>query len=282
MVALMLENVDGLFRMVDENGMFRWQMGLRRLRDGWLDVTASDREFLLAEKRHLLESHYSQVVAMVNGMEGPSTEIFEAVTEFVAAAGFDVDVSAGGGVHPLVAAALHTVEDLVVMVERDGQLVFGGGVVCFPNRWDLPSKLGKTMREVHAPVPGLNGQMGSRVDSVLSRLRLGEIFGRCGWGVIDSSELFQPVNPVGKTIGDANFSDLFLRVEEETLRRFKSQQAILFTIRTHLYSLVDVLADPVLAEEFRKVAVALPPEVAAYKNMMENQPDLQTGTQFTL
>lgn len=263
----MVEGVDGLFRMVDEDGEFRWRMGLRRLRDGWLDVTSSDRELLLAEKRRLLRSHYSQVVAMVDGMEEPSLEILDAVTSFVGSAGVEVDVC-GGDVHPLVAAALLTVEDLVVMVERDGRLVFGGGVVCFPNRWDLPSKLGKTMGEVHAPVPGLNEQMGSRIDSVLSRLQVGEIFGRNGWGVIDTPELFQPVNPLGKTLDGADPAGLFLRVEQETLRRFESQHAILFTIRTRLYPLVDVLADPVLAEDFRKVAVALPPEVAEYKNMV--------------
>ena len=38
------------------------------------------------------------------------------------------------------------------MVERDGRLVFGAGSVCFPNRWDLRSKLGLTLADVHAPV----------------------------------------------------------------------------------------------------------------------------------
>lgn len=266
MGARTLKDLDGAFRMVDGDGTFGWRMGLQRLRDGWLDVTAPDRGDLLAEKRRILDAHYPQAVVLLDGIEGPSTEILDAVVASLAEAGAPVG-SIDGDAHPLVAAALLTVEDLVVMVERDGRLVFGGGVVCFPNRWDLPSKVGKTMAEVHAPVPRLNEQAGARIDGFLSSLRVGQVFGRRGWGVIDTPDLFQPVNPAGKTVADADPGDLFLRVEDETLQRFTSHNVVLFTIRTRLHRLTDVLADPVLAAEFRAVAAVLPDDVADYKNM---------------
>ena len=60
------------------------------------------------------------------------------------------DVSLDPGLHLLDAAARLVPEDLVVMVERDGRLVFGGGSVCFPNRCDLQSKLGAELAAGHS------------------------------------------------------------------------------------------------------------------------------------
>ena len=82
----------------------------------------------------------------------------------------------------------------MVLVERPEGLVVGGGSVCFPNRWDLTSKLGLRLADVHAPVSRLNDQLGGSVDTFFERLRPDRSFWRLGWSVLDTGELYQPTN----------------------------------------------------------------------------------------
>ena len=52
----------------------------------------------------------------------------------------------GSSLHPLDVASRLVQEDLIVMIEhRRRRMVFGAGSVCFPNRWDLRSKLGRSL-----------------------------------------------------------------------------------------------------------------------------------------
>ena len=98
------------------------------------------------------------------------------------------------GAHPLDTAGRLVQEDLVVLVERAEGLVVGGGSVCFPNRWDLGSKLGLRLVDVHAPVSRLNDQLGGSVETFFERLRPDRSFWRLGWSVLDTGELYQPTD----------------------------------------------------------------------------------------
>ena len=119
--------------------------------------------------------------------------------------------------HPLDAAARLVPEDLVLLVERDGRLVFGGGSVCFPNRWDLRSKLGLSMAGVHAPVDRLNDQLEAPIDGFFDRLTPERSFWRLGWGVLDTADWYTPVDGTASPRPVAPAPDQhYLRVERET------------------------------------------------------------------
>jgi hypothetical protein len=171
--------------------------------------------------------------------------------------------------HPLDAIARHIQEDLVVMGERNGHMVVVAGSVCFPNRWDLPSKLGRTMTEVHEPVALLNDQLERVIDDVLRRLSPERPMWRLGWGVIDTDDLYQPLDgTAGPRPIDAAPSDHFLRIERETLTRLPITNCVLFTIRTHQMALPDVKASD--AESARALADAIasmPDPIADYKQL---------------
>ncbi|MDF2731718.1 MAG: hypothetical protein K0S92_343 [Desertimonas sp.] len=177
-------------------------------------------------------------------------------------------VGVDGSLHPLDAASRLVQEDLVVMIERHGELVFGAGSVCFPNRWDLRSKLGLPLREVHAPVSLLNEQLGDTIDRFFDRLTPDRSFWRLGWGVLDSVDLYQPLDgtaaPRPATPGPG---DLVVRVERETLRRFPRTGCVLFTIRTHLAKAAELAADPRHGPVIAEALAAMPPAVRQYKQV---------------
>jgi hypothetical protein len=249
--------------------VFRWRLGLRPLDlDRWFEFGA-DADHLLARKRELCARHHDTVFVALDDAEAEAAEVATAIVEHLAAVHPDRD---GPGLdptlHPLDAAARLVPEDLVLMVERDGELVVGAGSVCFPNRWDLRSKLGRTLTQVHAPVPRLNEQLGAAVDGFLDRLGPDRAYWRLGWGLLDTDDLYTPLDGTAASRpSDPGPDDLHVRVERETLRRFPATNCVLFTIRTYLAPLRQVAGDPAAAGRLAAAVATMPDDVRTYKDL---------------
>ena len=160
------------------------------------------------------------------------------------------------------------------MAERDGRMVFVAGSVCFPNRWDLRSKLGRTMSEVHEPVALLNEQLEGVIDDVLRRLSPDRPMWRLGWGVIDTDDLYQPLDGTAAPRPvDAPPAAHHLRIERETLTRHPNTGCILFTIRTHQMPLPDLrLVDAASAAALADAIASMPDPIGDYKQLRHTGP----------
>ena len=256
---------------------FRWRLGVRPLdlRD-WIELGEGADE-AIAEKRRLNADHPATVFAALDDVEAESRQVAEALLahlrnrfpERYAAAALD------GALHSLDAAARLVPEDLVLLVERGGRLVFGAGSVCFPNRWDLRSKIGLTLSEVHRPVALLNEQLEAPIDGFFARLTPARSFWRLGWGVLDTQDWYTPTDGTGaaRPIAPAP-EQLFLRVERETLRRFPRTNAVLFTIRTYVTPIPAVAGDAGVAGRLADALDALPESVRTYKDLVAHVPAL--------
>ena len=154
------------------------------------------------------------------------------------------------------------------MVERDGHLVFGAGSVCFPNRWDLGSKIGLSLADVHAPVALLNEQLRGPIDRFFERLTPARSFWRLGWGVLDTADWYTPTDgSASRRPVDPVPDALYLRVERETLRRFPETNAVLFTIRTYVTPIPSVARDAATARRLADALSGLPDPVQMYKDV---------------
>jgi hypothetical protein len=216
--------------------------------------------------------HPDTAFAVLDGVEPECDEIAQTMLQHLVShwpdrySGVVVDPS----LHPLDAIARLVPKDLVILVERDGHMVCGGGSVCFPNRWDLRSKLGASLAAVHAPVGRLNEQLEAVIDGFIGRLRPERSFWRLGWGILDTSDGYTPVDgTAAPRPSSPTLKDLHVRVERETLRRFPHTNAVLFTIRTYLTPLRSVLDDPEDAEAIRRVVDVMPTDVRSYKEITD-------------
>jgi hypothetical protein len=249
---------------------FRWRLGLRPLDlADWIEG-GPDGDEAVAQKAVLVEEHHDTVFATIEGIEAESCEVAGLIIEQLRSRWPDRhrDVAIDPDLHPLDAIGRLVPEDLVLMVERDGRLVFGGGSVCFPNRWDLRSKLGLTMAEVHAPVAELNHQLEGPIDRFLGRLTPERSFWRLGWGILDTDDWYTPIDgtcPPQQTHPEP--ASMFLRVERETLRRFPRTRAVLFTIGTSVAPLSTVAVDVDLSNRLAGALEHMPPSVRAYKDL---------------
>jgi len=253
---------------------FRWRLGIRSLDpvEWFIFDENADRELNL--KKQLSVDFPHTTFGTIDGVSDEIEEVTSVISNHLSAVHADrfsrlhVDAS----LNPLVAISMHVQEDLIVMVERDGKLIFGAGSVHFPNRWDLRSKLGLSMREVHAPVASLNDQLEPAIDDFLARLSVGKPVWRLGWGVIDNAHLYQPTDGTAPArLGRVAPADHYLRVERETLTRFPRTRCVLFTIRTFLTPLTTTAKDHESGNSLANALDALPPDIAGYKQLTENR-----------
>ncbi len=288
-----------------QSGAFRWRLGLHALDVAdWIQIGPA-YEHDLAIKRDVLARHPSTVLSFVPGIEDEASEVLRALLHhltkrwpewFTIDDGTIANLRTGetfeldgwrdradiGALHPLDIAGRLVQEDLLLLVERADGLVVGGGSVCFPNRWDLSSKLGLRLVEVHAPVSRLNDQLGGSVDTFFERLRPERSFWRLGWSVLDTGELYQPTDGTAPPIdplpgADGGAEDwaaerLFLRVERETFRRFPDTRCVVFTLRTYVRPLAHLATRPIDARRLAEALQAMPADVADYKKVTELTP----------
>jgi hypothetical protein len=148
---------------------WRMAMGLRPLdMDHWLEVDAR-RDDELEQKRQLLDTSYDVVVATNPEGDAGSRELLAEVTSFLEVHQPRIALSVRDDDHPVVAAARLVQEDLCVLVRSDAWRL-QAACVCFPSRWNLASKLGTTLDDIHAPVPTYDVELSKPTNAFFERL----------------------------------------------------------------------------------------------------------------
>ena len=150
--------------------------------------------------------------------------------------------------HPLERAGLSIQEDLCLIQRVNEGWRLEAASLCFPSRWRLEDKIGKSMTGVHGPVDGYRELLDRKVDSFFDRLGPDPVWRR-NWFIHPDNSLYQPDRPVGgdPIIPSSDIGEkLFVRSERQTLRALELTDWILFTIRvqqTSLKNLIDTRKD---------------------------------------
>jgi hypothetical protein len=148
------------------------------------------------------------------------------------------------------------------------QLPFVAGVVCSPSRWRLKEKIGLDMLAVHKPVALYAEHIGAAVDTTLTRLSPEKPIWRSNWTLEDHPSLFQPFSPDRPLVDHP--SELWIRIERETLRRLPHTRGILFTIRGFQEPLSSyVQRGPEVVRTLRELVARLPDSLARYKSVYD-------------
>ena len=115
-------------------------------------------------------------------------------------------------------------------------------------------------------MPGYKEKIDSRVNKIFLNLPDKKIFERFNWSIFDSPELFQPINSKRLVeIENIEPSELFLRVERQTIRRVDKSMAVLFTVRVHVDPITSILKDKEMILDLIKAINNLEEDMKAYK-----------------
>ena len=244
----------------------------------------------LAEKRRLLAERRDDVLRIMPAAAAGARETLALLSEHLPrrypqiyrqegarlanrATGEIWDLAADD-LHPLELASRLVQEDLCLMGREDGddRYRLTGACVCFPTRWRMPEKLGRSLNAIHEPVPHYDPALTSPMDRLFARLPVERPMWRLNVSILDSPALFQPGGhqraagepPItAQNAGDS----LWLRMERQTLRRLPQSGDILFTIRVYSRPLGALAGRPERAERLAAVLRGVDAELAAYKGI---------------
>ena len=243
-------------------GPWKLAMGLNALDPAdwlWRDAHFADE---IAERQALLARHRDQVLAMLPEAAPAVAELIDMVEAHLGSA----PASNAG----LAALASLAQEDFCLMqAQPDGAYALTAALLCFPAHWRLAEKLGRKMSEIHAPVPGFNERLGAPADRFFTNLRPERPVWRANWSVVESPALFhpQPREPRADLTAENAGRLLWLRVERQTLRRLPQSGAVVFTIRTLVRQLAELVASPGVAAPLAERLRELEPGMAGYKGL---------------
>jgi hypothetical protein len=176
---------------------------------------------------------------------------------------------------PLYFISLHVQEDLIYMMQRDGDLYLDAGQLCFPANWSLAFNLGMKFKAIHHPIPGFKEEgLDERILQFLKRLEAGNPWERKNWSLmagdrLDTSlETFDEWGKLRKSVTKENAGELVhLRVEVQKLFRLPRTNSILFTIHTHLISLEKLTSNGEWLQQFYEILSELPEKIYDYKGI---------------
>ena len=226
---------------------FQLKLGLRpRQESCWLprkNLFGSDteRDEQIRQKQHLFAHNHADIFAAFPSASTASAEMLRMVCDHITSHHHAPLPHIDHTQHPLEAAARLVPEDLLLLAPRrqnnsdDPSWHLEAAALAFPAHWVLAEKMGQPMRMIHQPVPHYDERLTRPVDRFFTAMKIGPISSRMNWSLQIGSELFTPRRVSRKAAANNDdFHQLFLRVENQTLRKLPDTGYILFTIRTHM------------------------------------------------
>lgn len=270
-------------------------MGLNPLPvQNWIEIDADFAEYL-SLKQHLLTQRYPDVFVSLPGSEVAQAEVLQLLVAHLLhyfPQQYCGDFSDPGecdrlhnritgqvwhradfAANPLDLAGRLVQEDLCVMLPQAETYILAAASVCFPSRWSLPEKMGQPIAQIHQHVPGYADKLDRPVNHFFDRLKPDYPGYRLNWGIVDSPDLFLDQRS-GNTdpapnITAANAGErLWLRVERQTLRRLPVSNGVLFTIRTYVHPLYQLMDDVEVVQSLKTAIQQIPTAMQIYKNLL--------------
>lgn len=254
-------------------------------------VQAAERE-LLDEMVDYLLSRYPDYFSREGNL------VFSPLT------GLAIDVGQQGA-EPLVALALLASEDLLILLpnrhgpQGDSAYMLKAGALLFPNDWALRShfslprpeqneaaalaaweearrkstkaaRLGKTPYEIHdGHVAHYMENFASRVDMFFSQMKPGMRTWRRNWGMRLTDELCLHSDMAHPPLPDATADNWewygYLRSEHEVFIKLPKSGAVIFSIKTYMWKLSELIKNPVALQALLAADANLAPTMFEYR-----------------
>ena len=234
----------------------------------------------LAEKARLLDTRRGQIFAL----RPPALAAAREAADFVSAAlnhpALPTTDSDGKAV--FLACCQLIPEDVLLLLpaasKTEPEWYLQGGLLAFPGHWQLGEKMGKTLAELHSPVPEFAQRLARPVNRFFTRMQEATPSWRQNWSLQTDDRLYAPDREAIKLkklspalVGHS----VFVRIETQHFYKLPASGAVMFFIRTSLAPL-DFWQDKIspiaeLATQLRQLS----PAMTAYKGLGGMLPALE-------
>jgi hypothetical protein len=256
--------------------------------DWWLEVenTYQSRIF---ERRGLFKEHGSKVLDYLPGSELACKELMEMCLQFYCARyPMLFSISSDGSIfhngilredtdiksmHPLHILLNNIPEDFAVVLrsETDGMYYFRAGVICSSLGWNVGTKIGMTLKDIHKPIPDYKEKMSFSMDRYFSKMPTNAPIQRGSWGLEIGKPLFMPVGHPHEKLRAVQkpgltIEECYLRVDWQTLRRLPLSAAIVFNFKAIFTPVTEFRDEPYIPELLLKILKEGKKNLMEYKN----------------
>lgn len=162
---------------------------------------------------------------------------------------------------PPLQVLLHNIPEDFALVLRsplDGKYYFRAGVICSSLGWNVSTKIGLRLEQIHAPIPDYKAKMAFSMDRFFSKLSTNAPIQRGSWGFEVGSPLFMPPGHPHEKLResqqpDLRIEDCTLRVDWQTLRRLPLSGAIAFNFKAIFTPITEFRDEPYIPALVLKV-----------------------------
>ncbi|MDG1133589.1 MAG: DUF3445 domain-containing protein [Pseudomonadales bacterium] len=213
-----------------QGGKSKYRLGLAPIEiTHWFPIPMTND--VIAHKTQLLKDCYDQVVAVAD----------------IAQAGIAAQQALASrrpktqAHYPdLVANLAMQVPDDLCLMQTNAPQRLVAACVCSPSYWDVRTKIGRPLREIHQPVESMNEKIGDPIERFISNAPLMKPFERTNWFIHDDTQRFH--NEPDDTMKNGP-TQWYVRSERETLCRVH-EDYLLFTINPRFQPLADIAQYP--------------------------------------
>lgn len=256
--------------------------------DWWLEIenTYISR---IKERKQLFKEYGDMVLQYLPGSEPACKEIMEMCLQFYCTrypAYFslsddkktfhngilkeDTDIKS---MHPLHVILNNIPEDFAIMLrnEEDGMYYFRAGVICSSLGWNVGTKIGLQLKDIHKPIPDYKEKMSFSMDRYFSKMPTNGPIQRGSWGLEVETPLFMPPGDPHEKYRETQKEDLtidecYLRVDWQTLRRIPLSGAIVFNFKALFTPVKEFRDEPYIPALLLKILKEGKRTLMEYKN----------------
>ncbi|KAI1807835.1 hypothetical protein F4811DRAFT_573338 [Daldinia bambusicola] len=272
---------------------FRWAyhqtMSLTKLETDWWIELESTYKTRIAQRKALYAKHGKNVLAWLPGSELACKELMEMVVQFICARYPQYfvlsqdksrlenkilgTVSMIKEKHPLLILLENVPEDFGIMLRdpETGYYHLRAGMVCSALGWNLGTKVGLKLHEIHQPIPDYKEKMQFSMDRYFSKMPANKPIQRGSWGLEIDQPLFMPPGDPHESYRasqDPNLSRsrIHLRVDWQTLRRLPLSCGVVFNFKALFTPLEELRNEPYVPSLLKTVLKEGKENLMKYKN----------------
>ncbi|PGH16199.1 hypothetical protein AJ79_01966 [Helicocarpus griseus UAMH5409] len=272
---------------------FRWNyhqtMSLTKMETDWwleLDQNYASR---IAQRKSLYAKHGKAVLDYLPGSELACKELMEMAIQFLCARyphyfslsddkryfhngilGNKDDLKTKP---PMEVLMDNIPEDFAIMMrdEKTGYYFLRAGVICSALGWNLGTKMGLQLHQIHAPIPDYKEKMQFSMDRYFSKMPTDKPIQRASWGLEVDQPLYMPPGDPHelhrlKQDPSLTISDCYMRVDWQTLRRLPLSSAIVFNFKALFTPVAEFRDEPGVPKLLAKILREGKKELMEYKN----------------
>ncbi|KAJ5609331.1 hypothetical protein N7528_009898 [Penicillium herquei] len=258
---------------------FRWAyhqtMSLTKLETDWWIELESTYRARIAQRKALFAKNGKAVLDALPGSELACKELMEMVLQFICARypqyftltdkcilhnrilGIEVDIKAKP---PLEVLLDHVPEDFALMLRDDetGYYVLRAAVICSAIGWNVATKIGKQLHEIHSPIPDYKEKMQFSMDRYFTKMPTEKPIQRASWGLEVGQPLYMAPDDPHVALRESQdpkltVEDCYLRVDWQTLRRLPLSASVVFNFKAVFTPITELRDEPAVPALIAKI-----------------------------